>query len=144
MKKRTGLIAAALSAAMIFGSAPAPVLAAEPATESENKTTEDKTGEKDSDKKKEEEEEDRWQLDPTKDTWDTNGASSDPAPKGPFDEEKSSGLNRVDAYFKSNQFKMIYIIVTAIAGVITVGSQIIALIISVNPAAKAQFESLFK
>lgn len=80
-------------------------------------------------------------LDPTKGLWDNNSVSSESGKDGIFG---SSGLNRADKYFKSNQFKTISMIVSVIAGVITVGSQLAAIIITVSPTAKAQFEAFMK
>ena len=72
---------------------------------------------------------------------DENGASSESGKDGIFG---SSGLTRADTYVKSNQIKTISMIVSVIAGVITVGSQLAAIIISVSPTAKAQFEAFMK
>lgn len=77
-------------------------------------------------------------LDPTKGTWDKNGASSNPAPSEPFG---SSGMNRLSAYLDSNHFKMITLIVTIFSAVVTVGSQLAAIAVTVSPAAKAQFDA---
>ncbi len=156
MKKRNAFLAATLSAAMAFSAAPAAV--AETANDdstsiSENGTTNTGNDGTDSDnggdkekpskngKKDEDEEDDSRSLDPNKPMWDKNGASSDPAPTEPF---KSEGMNRIAAYFNSNQFKTISMIVSVIAGVITVGSQLAAIVISVSPTAKAQFDNFLK
>lgn len=156
MKKRNAFLAATLSAAMAFSVAPAAV--AETANDdstsiSENGTTNTGNDGTDSDnggdkekpskngKKDEDEEDDSRSLDPNKPMWDKNGASSDPAPEGPF---KRDGMNRIAAYFNSNQFKTISMIVSVIAGVITVGSQLAAIVISVSPTAKAQFDNFLK
>lgn len=92
---------------------------------------EGKDGDGDKDKKSD-------SLDPTKGTWDKNGASSNPAPSEPFG---SSGMNRLSAYLDSNHFKMITLIVTIFSAVVTVGSQLAAIAVSVSPAAKAQFDA---
>ncbi|MGV0432405.1 hypothetical protein [Corynebacterium sp. 20_84] len=89
----------------------------------------------------EEEEENPNALDPTKGKWDNGGASSEAGKEGPFG---SSGLNRISNYTQSNQFKSISTIVALISGVITVGSQVAALIISVSPTAKAQFDNFLR
>ncbi|WP_297851405.1 hypothetical protein [uncultured Corynebacterium sp.] len=158
MKKRTSLIVATLSAAMVFGAAPA--LAQTDADDAnttadavtttdtgntDNTTDESNAGDQskaDPEADPEAEERDPNELDPTKDIWDKNGASSQPAPNGSF--EKLKGLNRAAAYFQSNHFKMVSTIVAAIAAVITVGSQLLAIIISVSPTAKAQLGAFFK
>ncbi len=140
MKKRTALVAAALSAAMTFGATPAIAQPADdeaaPTVAAAGEGTADTTDETD-----EADEENENALDPTKGLWDNNGASSESGKDGIFG---SSGLNRADKYFKSNQFKTISMIVSVIAGVITVGSQLAAIIISVSPTAKAQFEAFMK
>lgn len=146
MKKRTALVAAALSAAMTFGATPAIAQTADDETaptdtvaaagEGTGEGTPDAT-----DAENEADEENDQALDPTKGLWDNNGASSESGKDGIFG---SSGLNRADKYFKSNQFKTISMIVSVIAGVITVGSQLAAIIISVSPTAKAQFEAFMK
>lgn len=134
MKKRTALVAAALSAAMTFSATPAiaQTAANEPAPAAAVTAAGEGT---------EADEENDKALDPTKGLWDNNGASSESGKDGIFG---SSGLNRADKYFKSNQFKTISMIVSVIAGVITVGSQLAAIIISVSPTAKAQFEAFMK
>lgn len=154
MKKRNAFLAATLSAAMAFSAAPAAL--AETAnnesetvtdagttnngndgTDSDNggkKKDKDNTGGK---KKDKEDEDDSQSLDPNKPMWDKNGASSDPAPTTPF---KSEGMNRISAYFQSNHS----MIVSVIAGVITVGSQLAAMVVSVSPTAKAQFDNFIK
>lgn len=134
MKKRTGLVAAALSTTLIFGSVT-------PAFAAEDKVAEQQTRvntEESTDGKKEEKTE-------YKGPWDKNGASSEgPWENGGSFPEGSSGLNRLEAYLNSNHFESISAIVAALAGVVTVATQLAALIIQINPAAKAQFESLFK
>lgn len=132
MNKRTGLVAAALSTTLIFSSVT-------PAFAAEDKVAEQQTRvntEESTDGKKEEKTED-------KDPWDKNGASSEGPWEGSFP-EGSSGLNRLEAYLNSNHFESISTIVAALAGVVTVATQLAALIIQINPAAKAQFEALFK
>lgn len=167
MKKRNAFLAATLSAAMAFSAAPAAVAETandESASISEDGTTNTGTDagttnngndgtdsdnggkKKDKDtsggkKKDKEDEDDSQSLDPNKPMWDKNGASSNPAPEGPF---KRDGMNRISAYFQSNHFKMISMIVSVIAGVITVGSQLAAMVISVSPTAKAQFDNFIK
>lgn len=148
MKKRNAFLAAALSAAMAFSVAPAAdaeptngetaSISGDDTTNKATGTDEDGTDTPDSKDDKEEKSEG---LDPNKGTWDKGGASSDPAPEGSF---SSSGLNRVEAYVNSNHFKMLTAIVSLIAGVITVGSQLAAIVISVSPTAKAQFEAFMK
>ena len=164
MKKRNAFLAATLSAAMAFSAAPAAVAETandESSSASDTGTTntgtdtgtgndgtdtdnggkkkdEDNSGGK---KKDKEDEDDSQSLDPNKPMWDKNGASSNPAPEGPF---KRDGMNRISAYFQSNHFKMISMIVSVIAGVITVGSQLAAMVISVSPTAKAQFDNFIK
>ena len=133
MKKRTGLIAAALSTTLIFGSV-TPAFA-EDGGRSDDLKMENNVG--DTTPKDEEEDTD------AKGPWDKNGASSEGKIKGSFP-EGSSGLNRLEAYLNSNHFESISAIVAALAGVVTVATQLAALIIKINPAAKAQFESLFK
>ncbi|MCT1451469.1 hypothetical protein M3G18_00825 [Corynebacterium sp. p3-SID1145] len=98
-------------------------------------------GEGTADAENEADEENDKALDPTKGLWDNNSVSSESGKDGIFG---SSGLNRADKYFKSNQFKTISMIVSVIAGVITVGSQLAAIIITVSPTAKAQFEAFMK
>ena len=143
MKKRNTFLAAMLSAAMAFSAAPAAVAqtpnvsstssAGAGSTDNESATDAAETG--DTGK------EDSDGPAPTKDKWDKNGASSDRAPEGPF---KSDGLNRLSAYLNSNHFETVSAIVEVIAGVITVGSQLAAIIITVSPTAKAQFEAFMK
>ena len=89
----------------------------------------------------EEEEENPNALDPTKGKWDNGGASSEAGKEGPFG---SSGLNRISNYTQSNQFKSISTIVALVGGVITVGTQLAALIITVSPTAKAQFDNFMR
>lgn len=79
-------------------------------------------------------------FDPTKGLWDNNDASSKTAPKEPFSEQ-SSGLNRLAAYLDSNQFKTISLAVTLLASVVTVGSQILALMVTVNPGANDRLKA---
>lgn len=143
MKKRNTFLAAMLSAAMAFSAAPAAVAqtpnvsstssAGAGTTENESATDAAETG--DTGK------EDSDGLAPTKDKWNKNGASSVSVPEGPF---KSDGLNRLSAYLNSNHFETVSAIVEVIAGVITVGSQLAAIIITVSPTAKAQFEAFMK
>ncbi|SIS43025.1 hypothetical protein SAMN05444817_103105 [Corynebacterium appendicis CIP 107643] len=145
MKKRNTFLAAMLSAAMAFSAAPAAVAETakdESATiaDADNTNNEPDTG-TDATDTEDGEEEDSEGLEPTKDIWDKGGASSDPAPNGPF---KSDGLNRLSAYLNSNHFETVSAIVEVIAGVITVGSQLAAIIITVSPTAKAQFEAFMK
>lgn len=148
MKKT--LIAAALAAATAFSVTPAAL--AETTNEVQEKPNDKdtpetpETPEKDKDKDKEkdkEEEEDKNQLDPTKDMWDKNNASSDPAPAGPFNAEKSSTLNRVSAYYQSNHFKMISLIVGSVATIIGALANFAAVIIGSNPELKARFAAMF-
>lgn len=139
MKKRTALVAAALSAAMTFSATPA--IAETAANEPAPAAAVTAAGEGTAGAEDEADEENDKALDPTKGLWDNNGASSESGKDGVFG---SSGLNRADKYFKSNQFKTISMIVSVIAGVITVGSQLAAIIISVSPTAKAQFEAFMK
>lgn len=145
MKKRNTFLAAMLSAAMAFSAAPAAVAQTaedESATiaDADNTNSEPDTG-TDVPDTEDGEEEDSEGLEPTKDKWDKNGASSDRAPDGPF---KSDGLNRLSAYLNSNHFETVSAIVEVIAGVITVGSQLAAIVITVSPTAKAQFEAFMK
>lgn len=145
MKKT--LIAAALAAATAFSVTPAAL--AETTHEVQEKPNDKdtpetpETPEKDKDKEKDKEEEDKNQLDPTKDMWDKNNASSDPAPAGPFDAEKSSTLNRVSAYYQSNHFKMISLIVGSVATIIGALANFAAVIIGSNPELKARFAAMF-
>ena len=145
MKKT--LIAAALAAATAFSVTPAAL--AETTHEVEEKPNDkdtpekDKNKEKDKDKEKDKEEEDKNQLDPTKDMWDKNNASSDPAPAGPFNAEKSSTLNRITAYYQSNHFKMISLIVGSVATIIGALANFAAVIIGSNPELKARFAAMF-
>lgn len=142
MKKRTVLVAAALSATMTFSATPAIAQTADnEAAPTDTVTTAGEGTADATDAENEADEENDNALDPTKGLWDNNGASSESGKDGIFG---SSGLNRADKYFKSNQFKTISMIVSVIAGVITVGSQLAAIIISVSPTAKAQFEALMK
>lgn len=139
VKKRTGLIAAALSATMIFGST-TPAFA-DDANDGKGESVEDNANDTPSeDEDKEDKEEDKSD---DKGPWDKNGASSEGPWEGSFP-DGSSGLNRLEAYLNSNHFESISAIVAAIAGLITVSTQVIALIIQINPAAKKQFEALFK
>lgn len=143
MKKRNTFLAAMLSAAMAFSAAPAAVAqtpnvsstssAGAGSTDNESATDAAETG--DTGK------EDSDGPAPTKGKWDKNGASSVSVPDGPF---KSDGLNRLSAYLNSNHFETVSAIVEVIAGVITVGSQLAAIIITVSPTAKAQFEAFMK
>lgn len=145
MKKT--LIAAALAAATAFSVTPAAL--AETTHEVQEKPNDkdtpekDKNKEKDKDKEKDKEEEDKNQLDPTKDMWDKNNASSDPAPAGPFNAEKSSTLNRITAYYQSNHFKMISLIVGSVATIIGALANFAAVIIGSNPELKARFAAMF-
>ena len=145
MKKT--LIAAALAAATAFSVTPAAL--AETTHEVQEKPNDkdtpekDKNKEKDKDKEKDKEEEDKNQLDPTKDMWDKNNASSNPAPAGPFNAEKSSTLNRVSAYYQSNHFKMISLIVGSVATIIGALANFAAVIIGSNPELKARFAAMF-
>ena len=135
MKKT--LIAATLAAATAFSVTPAAL--AETTHEVQEKPNDKdtpetpETPEKDKDKEKDKEEEDKNQLDPTKDMWDKNNASSDPAPAGPFNAEKSSTLNRITAYYQSNHFKMISLIVGSVATIIGALANFAAVIIGSNP-----------
>ena len=166
VKKRTAFIAATLSAAMAFSAAPAVAETTDESNAStdtgtnndggatsENDGTTSETGDdngktkpapnkpgKDKDED-EEEEENPYALDPTKGKWDNGGASSEAGKEGPFG---SSGLNRISNYTQSNQFKSISTIVALVSGVITVGSQLAALIITVSPTAKAQFDNFMR
>ena len=145
MKKT--LIAAALAAATAFSVTPAAL--AETTHEVQEKPNDKdtpenpETPEKDKDKEKDKEEEDKNQLDPTKDMWDKNNASSDPAPAGPFNAEKSSTLNRITAYYQSNHFKMISLIVGSVATIIGALANFAAVIIGSNPELKARFAAMF-
>ena len=145
MKKT--LIAAALAAATAFSVTPAAL--AETTHEVQEKPNDKdtpetpETPEKDKDKEKDKEEEDKNQLDPTKDMWDKNNASSNPAPAGPFNAEKSSTLNRVSAYYQSNHFKMISLIVGSVATIIGALANLAAVIIGSNPELKARFAAMF-
>lgn len=146
MKKT--LIAAALAAATAFSVTPAAL--AETTHEVQEKPNDKDTPEtpenpeKDKDKEKDKEEEDKNQLDPTKDMWDKNNASSDPAPAGPFNAEKSSTLNRITAYYQSNHFKMISLIVGSVATIIGALANFAAVIIGSNPELKARFAAMFQ
>jgi len=138
VKKRTGLIAAALSATMIFGST-TPAFADDANDGKVESVKDNDTPSEDKDEDKEEDKSDN------KGPWDKNGASSEgPWENGGSFPEGSSGLNRLEAYLNSNHFESISAIVAALAGVVTVATQLAALIIKINPAAKAQFEALFK
>lgn len=165
MKKRTALVAATLSAAMTFGTAPA---LAETATDTSSSTATaptatptaaptstpatpaDEAKPKESDKAKESTTPtgsttttpDPNALDPNVSIWDKNGASSESGKQGSFG--GSSGLNRLENYVNSNQFKTISIIMSAIGAVLTVGTQLGAIAVTVSPAAKAQFEAFLK
>lgn len=145
MKKT--LIAATLAAATAFSVTPAAL--AETTHEVQEKPNDKdtpetpETPEKDKDKEKDKEEEDKNQLDPTKDMWDKNNASSDPAPAGPFNAEKSSTLNRITAYYQSNHFKMISLIVGSVATIIGALANFAAVIIGSNPELKARFAAMF-
>nr|VDG63287.1 Uncharacterised protein [Streptococcus thermophilus] len=142
VKKRTGLIAAALSATMIFGSTtPAFADDANDGKVESFKDNDNDTSSEDEDKDEDKEEDKSDDKGP----WDKNGASSEgPWENGGSFPDGSSGLNRLEAYLNSNHFESISAIVAAIAGLITVSTQVIALIIQINPAAKKQFEALFK
>lgn len=152
MKKRTALIAATLSTAMVFGVMPANAETATgtaptstpTSTPSAPANTADADQKNDSGKSTESTTTTPPQnaLDPDKGLWDTNGASSDSGKQGSFG--GSSGLNRLENYVNSNQFKTISIIVSAISAVITVGTQLAAIAVTVSPNAKAQFEAFLK
>lgn len=143
MKKRNTFLAAMLSAAMAFSAAPAAVAQTPTgsSTSSARAGTTDNERAADAPDTEDGEEEDSEGPAPTEDMWDKNGASSVSAPYGPF---KSDGLNRLSAYLNSNHFETVSAIVEVIAGVITVGSQLAAIIITVSPTAKAQFEAFMK
>lgn len=144
MKKRNTFLAAMLSAAMAFSATPATVAQAttvELASTTGVETTNNSATGANTSNTNGETKEDPDGPDPTKDTWDKNGASSDPAPDGPF---KREALNRLSAYLNSNHFKTVSAIVEVIAGVITVSSQLAAIVITVSPTAKAQFEAFMK
>ncbi|MCT1683501.1 hypothetical protein M3A74_01545 [Corynebacterium appendicis] len=143
MKKRNTFLAAMLSAAMAFSAAPAAV-AQTPnvsSTSSAGAGTTENERAADAPDTEDGEEEVSEGLAPTKDMRDKNGASSVSVPDGPF---KSDGLNRLSAYLNSNHFETVSAIVEVIAGVITVGSQLAAIVITVSPTAKAQFEAFMK
>lgn len=75
---------------------------------------------------------------PDKGICDKNGASSERGNYGSYG--RFSGLNELENNLKRNHFKAI----STITGVITVGSQLAALIISVSPGAIAQVEQLMR
>lgn len=163
MKKRTTIVAAALAASIFSGATsiaaeqpalenPTSVTKASPETEATSTTdvadtadttatadTADTTATGDT---ADPTEPDRMELDPDKGIWDKNGASSERGNYGSFG--RFTGLNQLENYLNSNHFKTISTIVSVIAGVITVGSQLAALIISVSPEAKAQVEQFMK
>ena len=120
MKKT--LIAAALAATTAFSVTPA-ALAETTAEVKESQETRDTK--------------DNNELDPTKDRWDTNGASSDPAPNGGFP-ENSSTLNRVGAYMQSNHFKMLSLIVATVAAAITMLAKVGEIVLLLNPDLRAR------
>ncbi|MDK8796339.1 hypothetical protein QP994_00355 [Corynebacterium sp. MSK044] len=120
MKKT--LIAAALAATTAFSVTPA-ALAENTAEVKESQETRDTK--------------DNNELDPTKDRWDTNGASSDPAPNGGFP-ENSSTLNRVGAYMQSNHFKMLSLIVATVAAAITMLAKVGEIVLLLNPDLRAR------
>ena len=120
MKKT--LIAAALAATTAFSVTPA-ALAETTAEVKEGQETRDTN--------------DNTELDPTKDRWDTNGASSDPAPNGGFP-ENSSTLNRVGAYMQSNHFKMLSLIVATVAAAITMLAKVGEIVLLLNPDLRAR------
>ncbi|KAA8746734.1 hypothetical protein CJ203_05515 [Corynebacterium tuscaniense] len=120
MKKT--LIAAALAATTAFSVTPA-ALAETTAEVKESQETRDTK--------------DNNELDPTKDRWDTNGASSDPAPDGGFP-ENSSTLNRVGAYMQSNHFKMLSLIVATVAAAITMLAKVGEIVLLLNPDLRAR------
>ncbi len=120
MKKT--LIAAALAATTAFSVTPAALA---------ETTAEVKEGQETRDTK------DNNELDPTKDRWDTNGASSDPAPNGGFP-ENSSTLNRVGAYMQSNHFKMLSLIVATVAAAITMLAKVGEIVLLLNPDLRAR------
>ena len=135
MKKT--LIAAALAVATAFSVTPAALAE----TTAETQDIQDNKEAPEAPEKKEEK--DKNELDPTKDQWDKNNASSDPAPAGPFNAEKSSTLNRISAYYDSNHFKMISMIVGAVATIIGALANFAAVVIAANPELKARFAALF-
>ena len=144
MKKRTTLVSAALSAAMILSLAPG--AHAEPATDDSIMSDETPTTDVDTDVEEadeDEEEDDQLKLDPTKDMWDKGDASSKTAPDGPFDPDSSSGLNRAHAYVNSNHFKMLTLISTAVGGVLLALFNFAAILISANPELKDRFAAMF-
>ena len=120
MKKT--LIAAALAATTAFSVTPA-ALAETTAEVKESQETRDTK--------------DNNELDPTKDRWDTNGASSDPAPDGGFP-ENSSTLNRVGVYMQSNHFKMLSLIVATVAAAITMLAKVGEIVLLLNPDLRAR------
>ena len=120
MKKT--LIAAALAATTAFSVTPA-ALAETTAEVKESQETRDTK--------------DNNELDPTKDRWDTNGASSDPAPNGGFP-ENSSTLNRVGAYMQSNHFKRLSLIVATVAAAITMLAKVGEIVLLLNPDLRAR------
>lgn len=120
MKKT--LIAAALAATTAFSVTPA-ALAETTAEVKESQETRDTK--------------DNNELDPTKDRWDMNGASSDPAPDGGFP-ENSSTLNRVGAYMQSNHFKMLSLIVATVAAAITMLAKVGEIVLLLNPDLRAR------
>ncbi|MCZ9293270.1 hypothetical protein [Corynebacterium meitnerae] len=151
MKKT--LIAAALAAATAFSVTPAALaettneVQENPNDKDTPETPETPEKDKDKDKEKDKDEDDKDKndltLDPTKDMWDKNNASSNPAPEGPFNAEKSSTLNRVSAYYQSNHFKMISLIVGSVATIIGALANFAAVIIGSNPELKARFAAMF-
>lgn len=161
MKMRAALVAAALSAATLAPVAhadkaepaptptatatatPSPVAAATETVTATETATETATSTKTSTKTTSTSETTSTEprpFDPTKGLWDNNDASSKTAPKEPFSEQ-SSGLNRLAAYLNSNQFKTISLVVTLLGSVVTVGSQILALMVTVNPGANDRLKA---
>ncbi|MDK8794362.1 hypothetical protein QP968_01355 [Corynebacterium sp. MSK041] len=132
MKKT--LIAAALAATTAFSVTPA-ALAETTAEVKESQDIQDNKEAPEAPEKKEEK--DKNELDPTKDRWDTNGASSDPAPNGGFP-ENSSTLNRVGAYMQSNHFKMLSLIVATVAAAITMLAKVGEIVLLLNPDLRAR------
>lgn len=126
MKKRTAFAAAALSATLVFGAVPA---VAEENTNAETNNTNQESG------NNEENSAD------SSSSFDTNGASSENAPEGPFNPERSSNLNRLNAYLQSDQWEVITAVVAAVSALIVAISQLAVIVVTFNPDAKKQFDA---
>lgn len=157
MKKRTAMTAVALSTAMIFGVAPAhaedapqstvsaPTDSAPSETNSENSAetpARSSSSEGEGSGNSSGSSNDDTSEDPARDDnigssgYSKNGASSNPAPEGPFNNETSSFLNRYLAYSESEEWQFFSTIIAAVAGLFTVVVELLSVYVSTVPGAK--------